>query len=252
MAIIDRIPRDSHGEDTVWLGSLRVSTLLFIDNVVHLTSLDLDLQCALSRFAVEYEGLLQVWSHPMGKGGIWTSSNDSKSCSWVMITWRGGWINNQASTVMMTMLQSVVVKKINNPKAKLLIYWSIYVPAFTSAYEVWIVTERTRSWIQAAKADFFSTVDRHSVRGKARCFMILGDLGVESPLLCFKRIQLRWLRRLFKMPFCGHFLGTSHWKSTPRQTQKSEILIDFAIAYSSYKYSCSSQFRSLVILRWRV
>jgi len=43
----------------------------------------------------------------------------------------------------------VVVKL--SQKAKLSIYWSIYVPTLTYGHELWLVTKRTRSRIQAAE-----------------------------------------------------------------------------------------------------
>jgi len=38
--------------------------------------------------------------------------------------------------------------------AKLSICWSVYVPTLTDGHELWVVTERTRSRIQAAKMSF--------------------------------------------------------------------------------------------------
>ena len=52
----------------------------------------------------------------------------------------------------------VVVKKELSQKVKLSIYWSIYVPILTYDHEVWVVTERTRSRIQAAKMGFLRRV----------------------------------------------------------------------------------------------
>jgi hypothetical protein len=55
-----------------------------------------------------------------------------------------------ASAVMRSMYQSVVVKKELTCKAKLSIYRSIYVPTLTYGHELWVMTERKRSRIQAA------------------------------------------------------------------------------------------------------
>ncbi|KAK3529694.1 hypothetical protein QTP70_033672 [Hemibagrus guttatus] len=59
-----------------------------------------------------------------------------------------------AAAVMQSMYRSVVVKKELNRKAKLSIYQSIYVPTLTYGHELWVMTERVRSWIQAAEMSF--------------------------------------------------------------------------------------------------
>ncbi|KAL1259228.1 hypothetical protein QQF64_009805 [Cirrhinus molitorella] len=56
-----------------------------------------------------------------------------------------------SAAAMQSMYQSVVVKKELSLRAKLSIYRSIYVPTLTYGHEVWILTERTRSRIQAPK-----------------------------------------------------------------------------------------------------
>ena len=56
------------------------------------------------------------------------------------------WIG-ASSAVMRLLLWSVVVKKELNWKAKLSIYWSIFVATLICGHEIWIVTERTRSRI---------------------------------------------------------------------------------------------------------
>lgn len=52
------------------------------------------------------------------------------------------------SAVIQILYRSVVVKTELSIKTKLLIYWSIYVPAFTYGYDLWVMTERMRSKIQ--------------------------------------------------------------------------------------------------------
>ena len=78
----------------------------------------------------------------------------------VLFTSEGGmerevdrWIG-AAAAVMRSLYRSVVVKKELSRKAKLSIYQSIYVPTLTYGHELWIMTERTRSRIQAAKMSF--------------------------------------------------------------------------------------------------
>ncbi|KAI3376768.1 hypothetical protein L3Q82_000370 [Scortum barcoo] len=56
------------------------------------------------------------------------------------------------STVMRSVYRTIVVKMELSQRAKLLIYRSVYAPTLTYGHELWVVTERTRSWIQAASS----------------------------------------------------------------------------------------------------
>ncbi|TWW71137.1 hypothetical protein D4764_17G0006200 [Takifugu flavidus] len=76
--------------------------------------------------------------------------------------------------------RSVVVKKELSRKAKLSIYRSIYVPVLTYGHQCWVMTERTRSRIQAAEISFLCRVAGLSLR--VRSSDIREGLGVE-PLL---------------------------------------------------------------------
>ena len=73
-----------------------------------------------------------------------------------------------ASAVMRALYRSVVVKKELSRKAKLSIYRSIYVPILTYGHELWVVTERTRSRIQAAEMSFLRRVVGLSLRDRVR------------------------------------------------------------------------------------
>ncbi len=68
-----------------------------------------------------------------------------------------------ASAVMRSMYRSVAVKKELSCKAKLSIYRLIYVPTLTYGHELWVMTERTRSRIQAAEMSFLRRVAEHSL-----------------------------------------------------------------------------------------
>uniref|UniRef100_A0A8C4X372 Uncharacterized protein n=1 Tax=Erpetoichthys calabaricus TaxID=27687 RepID=A0A8C4X372_ERPCA len=71
------------------------------------------------------------------------------------------------------------------------IYQSIYVPTLTYGHELWVVTERTRSRIQAAEMSFLRRV---------RSSVIREGLRVEPLLLRIERSQMRWLGHLIRMP----------------------------------------------------
>nr|XP_054588623.1 uncharacterized protein LOC129153273 isoform X1 [Nothobranchius furzeri] len=109
------------------------------------------------------------------------------------------WIGS-ASAVMRTLNQSVVVKGELIQKARLSIYRSIYVPILTYGHELWVMTERTRSRIQAAKMSFLRRVAGLSLRDRVRSSDIRKGLGVEPLLLWIDRSQLRWLGHLVRMP----------------------------------------------------
>ena len=69
-----------------------------------------------------------------------------------------------ASAVLRALHRPVVVKRELSQKAKLSIYWSIYVPILTYGHELWLVTERTRLQIQAAEMGFLRRVSGLSLR----------------------------------------------------------------------------------------
>ena len=104
-----------------------------------------------------------------------------------------------ASAVMRMLYRTVVVKRELSHKAKLSIYWSIYVPTLTYGHELWVVTERTRSRIQAAEMSFLRRVAGLSLRDRVRSSDIRRELGVEPLLLRVERSQLRWLEHLIWM-----------------------------------------------------
>ncbi|KAK0141183.1 Craniofacial development protein 2 [Merluccius polli] len=105
-----------------------------------------------------------------------------------------------ASAVMRTLHRSVVVKRELSRKAKLSIYQSIYVPALTYGHELWVMTERTRSRVQAAEMSFLRRVAGLSLRDRVRSSVIREELGVDPLLLRVERSQMRWLGHLVRMP----------------------------------------------------
>ncbi|KAK3516271.1 hypothetical protein QTP70_007251 [Hemibagrus guttatus] len=105
-----------------------------------------------------------------------------------------------AAAVMRSMYRSVVVKKELSRKAKPSIYQSIYAPTLTYGHELWVMTERVRSRIQAAEMSFLRRVAGHSLRDRVRSSVTREELGVEPLLLHIEMGQLRWLGHLFRMP----------------------------------------------------
>ncbi|TWW62062.1 hypothetical protein D4764_04G0007090 [Takifugu flavidus] len=76
-----------------------------------------------------------------------------------------------ASTVMRTLHRSVVI------------YRSIFVPTLTYGHELWVMTERTRSRVQAAEMSFLRRVAGLSLRDRVRSSAIREELGVQPLLL---------------------------------------------------------------------
>ncbi|KAK3540202.1 hypothetical protein QTP70_028393 [Hemibagrus guttatus] len=227
IVFMDRISRHSQGLEGVRFGDHRISSLIFADDVVLLASSSLDLQHALGRFAAECEAAgmristskseamvldrkkvactLQVGGEVLPQVeefkylGVLFTSEGRMDCE--IDRWIGA-----AAAVMRSMYRSVVVKKELSWKAKLSIYQSIYVPTLTYGHELWVMTERVRSRIQAAEMSFLRRVAGRSLRDKVR-----SSVTREGPLLLhIERGQLRWLGHLFRMP-PGRLPGEVFW-----------------------------------------
>ena len=170
---MDRISRRSRGEEGLQFGVLRISSLLFADDVVLLASSVCDLQHSLDRFAAECEAagmristskseamvlsrkpmdcLLRVGNESLPQvkefkylGVLFASEGTMER----EIGWRA------AGAVLHSLYRTVVTKRELSRKAKLSIYRSIFVPTLTYGHEVWVLTERTRSRVQAAEMGF--------------------------------------------------------------------------------------------------
>merc|ERR1712208_854 len=70
----------------------------------------------------------------------------------------------------------------------------------TYGHEVWVMTERIRSRIQAAEMSFLRRVAGVSLRDRVRSSVTRERLGVEPLLLRLERSQLRWFGHLVRMP----------------------------------------------------
>ncbi|CAM4611183.1 unnamed protein product [Leuciscus chuanchicus] len=180
-----------------------------------------DLQHALGRFAAECEAagmrisiskseaMVLSWKRvacPLQVGGEFLPQVEEFKNLGVLFTSEGRmeWEIDRrigaASAVMRSMYRSVVVKKELSRKAKLSIYQSIYVPTLTYGHELWVMTERIRSRIQAAEMSFLRRVAGRSLRDRVRSSVTWEELRVEPLLLHIERGQLRWLGHLFRMP----------------------------------------------------
>ena len=219
---MDRISRRSQaGVTGLQYGGLRIPSLLFADDVVLMASSACDLQLSLGRFAAECEAAgmristskseamvlsrkpvvctLQVGSEPLPQveefkylGVLFTSDGKMER----ELDRRIG----AAGAVLSSLYRSVVMKRELSQKAKLSVYRSIFVPTLTYGHEGWIMTDRTRSRIQAAEMRFLRRVAGLSLRDRVRSSDIREGLKVESLLLRVERSQLRWVGHLNRMP----------------------------------------------------
>ena len=221
IVFMDRISRRSQVMEGFRFGDARIRSLLFADDVVLLAPSSQELQLSLGQFAAACEAAgmtistskseamvldrkrvecpLQVGEEVLPQveefkylGVLFTSDGTMER----EIDRRIG----AASAVMRTLHSSVVVKKELSRKAKLSIYRSIFVPTLTYGHELWVVTERTRSRVQAAEMSFLRRVAGFSLRDRVRSSVIRQGLGVEPLLLRIERSQLRWLGHLTRMP----------------------------------------------------
>ncbi|KAI3359801.1 hypothetical protein L3Q82_014174 [Scortum barcoo] len=162
-SLVRALPARSQGPEGVRFGNHRISSLLFADDVVLMASSGQDLQHVLERFAAEWvEKVLPQVEEFKYLGVLFTSEGKIER----EIDRRIG----AASAVMRSVYRTVVVKKELSRKAKLSIYRSIYVPTLTYGHELWVMTERTRSRIQAAEMSFLRRVAGRSLRDRVRSF----------------------------------------------------------------------------------
>uniref|UniRef100_A0A671UNG7 Reverse transcriptase domain-containing protein n=2 Tax=Sparus aurata TaxID=8175 RepID=A0A671UNG7_SPAAU len=221
ITFMDRISRRSHGPEGIWFGSQWISSLLFADDVVLLAPSSRDLQHVLGRFAAECEAAGMRISTSKSEamvldrkkvacslqvGGEFLPQVEEFKYLGVLFTSEGRMEREidrrigAAAAVMRSLYRSVVVKRELSRKAKLSIYQSIYVPTLTYGHELWVMTERIRSRIQAAEMSFLRRVAGRSLRDRVKSSVTREELRVEPLLLHIERSQLRWLGHLFRMP----------------------------------------------------
>ncbi|KAK3518183.1 hypothetical protein QTP70_033879 [Hemibagrus guttatus] len=221
IAFMDRISRCSQGLEGVRFGDHRISLLLFADYVLVLAPSSLDLQHALGHFSAECEAAgLRVST---SKSEAMVIDRKKVACTLQVggeflpqvkefkylrvLFMSDGRMDREidrrigaAAAVMQSMYRSVVVKKELSRKVKFSVYQSIYVPTLTYGHELWVMTKRIRSRIQAAEMSFLRRVAGHSLRDRVRSSVTREELGVKPLLLHIERGQLRWLGHLFRMP----------------------------------------------------
>ncbi|MED6261101.1 hypothetical protein ATANTOWER_000899 [Ataeniobius toweri] len=83
------------------------------------------------------------------------------------------------------------------------------------------MTERTRSWIQAAEISFFCRVAGHSFRDRVRSSTIWEELGVAAPPDREESFEVTWASVLNATwtPPLGGVPGTSHLEKAQGKAQ---------------------------------
>ncbi|TWW81841.1 R2 Retrovirus-related Pol polyprotein from type I retrotransposable element [Takifugu flavidus] len=215
-----QISRCSHGVEGVQFGDLRIGSLLFADDVVLLASSARNLQRSLDRFAAACEAAGMKISTSKSKAMVLNQKKvecllrvkeeilpqvEELKYLGVLFTSKGRMEqeidrrSGAASAVMWTLHWSVVMKRERSQKAKLWIYWSTFVPTLTYGHELWVMTKRTRSLVQAAKMSFLRRVAGLFFRDRVRSSAIWEELGVKPLLPHVERSQMRWLGHLVRM-----------------------------------------------------
>ncbi|KAK3514795.1 hypothetical protein QTP70_032195, partial [Hemibagrus guttatus] len=200
IVFMDRISKRSQGLEGVQFGDHRISSLIFADDVVLLAPSSLDLQHALGCFAAECEvaGMRVSTSKSEAMvldrekvacthqvGGEFLPQVEEFKYLRVLFMSEGRMDRKldrricAAAAVMRSMYWSVVVKKELSRKAKLSIYQSIYIPTLTYGHELWVMTERIRSRIQAAEMSFLRRMAGCSLRDRLRSSVTRKELRVE-------------------------------------------------------------------------
>ena len=217
---MDWMLQRSQGEECFTLGELRISHLLFADDLVILTSSQTELQCALDRFVAvcanagmkvnvdksevmvvsrtPVQCTLHVSGVPLKQvekfkylGVFFTSdgrSNTELSC-------RIG----QAGSILKQLGRSVIRKTELGVKTKLAVFNSVFVPTLTYGHEIWVMTERIRSRIQAAEMRFLRAVVGVTRRDRVRNTAVREELNVEQLLLRTERAMLQWFGHVARM-----------------------------------------------------
>ena len=80
------------------------------------------------------------------------------------------------------------------------IFKTVYRPTLIYGHEKWILTENTRSRIQAAEMRFLRRVADLKLRDQVKSSSIRESLQIEPLLIHIERSQLRWLGHVLRMP----------------------------------------------------
>ena len=101
---------------------------------------------------------------------------------------------------MRSLYKTVVTKRELSLKAKVSVFKSIYRPILTYGHELWVMTERVRSRVQAAEMRFLRRAAGLTLMDRVRSSTIRESLNIEPLLLHIEKSQLRWYGHVLRMP----------------------------------------------------
>ena len=153
----------------------------------------------------------------------WKSLSVSGSC--LLVMHRGAW-DGQLVCGGGNSTAGVALRR----ELSLLIYQSIYIPTFSYAHESWVVTERTKTHIQAADMSVPWRVAELSLRDRVRSLNIQMELWVEPLLPSVERSPLRWSELLIRMP-PGHLPLEFFWACPTERSHWADPELPWAITY---------------------
>jgi len=217
---MDWIDGHSHAGEGITIGNCRVSRLLFADDMVLLSPSQSDLQQALDRFTAQCNNAgmrisaaktetLVLSRRParcdLRLSGSTLKQVDSFKYLGVAFT-SDGRLDTELNTriaaagaVMRQLQRSVVTKRELGVKAKLAVFKSVFVPILTYGHEHWVMTERTRSRIQASEMSFLRKIAGLTRLDRVRNSDIRRNLGVGPLLSHIERSQLRYYGHVTRM-----------------------------------------------------
>ncbi|TWW77678.1 hypothetical protein D4764_12G0010680 [Takifugu flavidus] len=171
----------SHGVEGVQFGDLRIDSLLFADDVVLLASLACDLQESLDHFAAACDAAgmkistskfeAMVLNQKKVECLLWFKEEilpQLEGLKYLGVLFTSEGRMEQEIDRRIGAHRSLVVKRELSQKAKLSIYRSIFIPTLTYGHELLVMTERTRSWVQASEMSFLRRVAGFSLRDWVR------------------------------------------------------------------------------------
>ena len=215
------IDKCSQVRESVAVGKCKIDRLLFADDLVLLASSELSLQHALDCFvnacsdagmkiSTRKTEVLCLSRNPaqctLQSSGTVLRQVEKFKYLGVAFTSDGRQDKEidarigQASAVLRELQRSVVLKRELSQTAKLAVFKSIFVPILTYGHELWVMTERVRSRIQAAEMGFLRRVKGVTRLHKKRNTEIRNSLNIEPLLLRIERSQLRWYGHVMRMP----------------------------------------------------